>query len=44
VVTLPDGSTSFVKIGYSLDTASWLRDEHLFYVHAAACRPPRMLG
>ena len=31
IATLPDGSTAFVKIGMTLDTASWVRDEHLFY-------------
>ena len=45
VATLPDGSTRFVKIGASLDTASWVRDEHLFY-SLAGPRPflPAVLG
>jgi len=45
VVTLPDGSGAFVKIGYSLETAAWLRDEHRFYVHARGLPfLPAMLG
>jgi thiamine kinase-like enzyme len=31
IATLPDGSSAFVKIAYTLDTAAWIRDEHLFY-------------
>ncbi|MFI5392928.1 MAG: phosphotransferase family protein [Myxococcota bacterium] len=31
IATLPDGSTSFVKIAFTQDTAAWVRDEHLFY-------------
>lgn len=45
VATLPDGSTRFVKIAYTDDTASWIRDEHLFYALAGR-RPylPAFLG
>lgn len=45
IATLPDGSTAFVKIGATLDTASWVRDEHLVYVGMRG-RPflPRMIG
>jgi hypothetical protein len=28
---MADGSSAFVKIGATLDTASWVRDEHTFY-------------
>jgi hypothetical protein len=31
IVTTSDGRRAFVKIGWTLDTASWIRDEHLFY-------------
>jgi len=45
VATLPDGSTRFVKIAHTDDTASWIRDEHLFYALAGP-RPylPAFLG
>ena len=45
VATLPDGSTRFVKIAHTDDTASWIRDEHLFYA-LAGLRPylPAFLG
>jgi hypothetical protein len=45
VATLPDGSTRFVKIAHTADTASWIRDEHLFYALAGP-RPylPAFLG
>lgn len=45
VATLPDGSTRFVKIAHTEDTASWIRDEHLFYALAGR-RPylPAFLG
>ena len=45
IVTLPDRTTAFVKIGATLDTASWVRDEHLAYVRMRG-RPflPRMIG
>lgn len=45
VATLPDGSSRFVKIAHTDDTASWIRDEHLFYAMAGA-RPylPAFLG
>ncbi|MEO8475728.1 MAG: phosphotransferase [Actinomycetota bacterium] len=32
VATLADGTTRFVKIAHTLDTAAWIRDEHLFYL------------
>lgn len=45
IATLPDGSTRFVKIAYTLDTAAWIRDERLFYVqHLGLPFLPRMLG
>jgi hypothetical protein len=31
LVTLPDGSGAFVKIGATLESAAWVRDEHLAY-------------
>ena len=34
VATLPDGSTRFVRIAHTDDTASWIRDEHVFYALA----------
>ena len=45
VATLPDGTTRFVKIAHTDDTASWIRDEHLFYARAGT-RPylPAFLG
>jgi hypothetical protein len=45
VATLADGSTRFVKIAHTDDTASWIRDEHLFYALAGP-RPylPSFLG
>jgi thiamine kinase-like enzyme len=45
VATLPDGTTRFVKIAHTDDTASWIRDEHLFYALAGS-RPylPAFLG
>jgi len=45
VATLVDGSTRFVKIAHTDDTASWIRDEHLFYALAGP-RPylPSFLG
>jgi hypothetical protein len=45
LVTLPDGTGAFVKIGATLDTAAWIRDEHLVYAQLRG-RPflPRMLG
>jgi hypothetical protein len=45
VATLPDGSTRFVKIAFTLDTASWIRDEHLFYAqHRGLSFLPELLG
>ena len=45
IATLPDGSTRFVKIAYTLDTAAWIRDERLFYVqHIGLPFLPRTLG
>jgi hypothetical protein len=45
VAGLPDGSSAFVKVGYNLETAAWLRDEHLFYAHTRG-EPflPRLIG
>ncbi len=42
---MPDGTTRFVKIGSTDDTASWIRDEHPFYALAGP-RPylPVLLG
>jgi Ser/Thr protein kinase RdoA (MazF antagonist) len=42
---MPDGATRFVKIAFTDDTASWIRDEHLFYALAGP-RPylPAFLG
>ena len=31
LVGLPDGGRAFVKCARGDDTASWIRDEHLFY-------------
>ena len=45
VATLPDGSTRFVKIAHTDDTASWIRDEHLFYARAGRrSYLPELLG
>ena len=42
---LADGSTAFVKSARSDDTASWIRDEHLFYAQMrGASFLPTMLG
>jgi hypothetical protein len=42
---LPDGNRTFVKAARGDDTASWIRDEHLFYAQArGAPFLPRMLG
>ncbi|MDH4113612.1 MAG: aminoglycoside phosphotransferase family protein [Actinomycetota bacterium] len=45
VTTLSDGSTRFVKIAHTDDTAAWIRDEHLFYALAGR-RPylPSFMG
>jgi hypothetical protein len=45
LLTLPDGSGAFVKIGATLDSAAWIRDEHLVYAQLRG-RPflPRMIG
>ena len=45
IVTLPDATRVFVKIGATLDTAAWIRDEHRVYAQLRG-RPflPRMLG
>ena len=44
-VTLEDGSRAFVKIGATLDTAAWIRDEHLVYAQLrGAPFMPRLLG
>ena len=45
LVELADGSTAFVKSARSDDTASWIRDEHLFYAQMrGASFLPTMLG
>jgi len=45
VATLADGSTAFVKLGWTVDTASWVRDEHLFYARTRGMPfVPRLLG
>lgn len=45
LVGLPDGERAFVKCARGDDTASWIRDEHLFYAQTrGAPFLPRMLG
>jgi hypothetical protein len=45
LVTLPDGARAFVKIGSTMDTAAWIRDEHLVYAQLRGRSfLPRMLG
>jgi hypothetical protein len=45
IATMPDGSTRFVKIAFTMDTASWIRDEHLFYAqHRGLGFTPELLG
>lgn len=45
LVELADGTTAFVKSARGDDTASWIRDEHLFYAQTrGAPFLPRMLG
>jgi len=45
LVELPDGGRAFVKSARGDDTASWIRDEHLFYAQMrGAPFMPRMLG
>ena len=45
LVELTDGSTAFVKSARSDDTASWIRDEHLFYAQMRGeSFLPTMLG
>ncbi|HEV8564384.1 MAG TPA: phosphotransferase [Actinomycetota bacterium] len=45
IATLDDGRSAFVKIGWTLDTASWVRDEHLFYARTRGLPfVPRMIG
>jgi hypothetical protein len=45
VVTTSDGTRAFVKIGWTLDTASWIRDEHLVYARLrGAPFLPALLG
>jgi hypothetical protein len=45
LVELPDGAQAFVKCARGDDTASWIRDEHLFYAQTRdAPFLPRMLG
>jgi hypothetical protein len=43
--TLGDGRSVFVKIAFTLDTASWIRDEHTFYAgHPGLAFTPTLLG
>ncbi len=45
VVELPDEGRAFVKVARNDDTASWIRDEHVFYARSrGASFLPRMLG
>jgi hypothetical protein len=45
LVSLPDGTTAFVKIGATLDTAAWVRDEHLVYARLRGrAFLPRVVG
>ena len=45
IAKLDDGRSAFVKIGWTLDTASWIRDEHLFYARSRGLPfVPRMIG
>lgn len=42
---LPDGAAVFVKIAHTLDTAAWIRDEHLAYARMRGrAFMPRLLG
>lgn len=45
IATLPDGSSAFVKIGATMETATWVRDEHLVYARLRG-RPflPTLVG
>ena len=45
LVDLPDGGRAFVKCARGDDTASWIRDEHVFYAQTrGAPFLPRLLG
>lgn len=45
IVRLSETDTAFVKIAHTLDTAAWLRDEHLFYAgHRGLPIMPRLRG
>ena len=45
IARLGDGRSAFVKIGWTLDTASWVRDEHLFYAQTRGLPfVPTMVG
>lgn len=45
LVDLPGGSRAFVKAARGDDTASWIRDEHLFYAQMRDVRfAPAMIG
>ena len=45
LVTLPNAGRAFVKIGATLDTAAWIRDEHRVYAQLRGRSfLPRMLG
>ncbi|HEY7399267.1 MAG TPA: phosphotransferase [Actinomycetota bacterium] len=45
IAALDDGRSAFVKVGWTVDTASWVRDEHLFYARTRGLPfAPRMVG
>ena len=45
LVGLPDGGRAFVKCARGVDTASWIRDEHVFYAQTRGTPfLPAMLG
>ena len=39
IVTLPDGARSFVKVGATLETAAWVRDDELQLQQARTALP-----
>jgi SAM-dependent methyltransferase len=43
-VSLDDGSSVFVKVGATPDTARWLREEHAIYTRLSGDFMPRLLG
>lgn len=44
LVSFADGSSAFVKLGTTPDTARWLRDEHAIYASLHGRFVPRLLG